>query len=104
MVATQLRVPQPYSIEQDFQLWLRRFETYARAVRTPDEQFCNAVLSLLDDAAFRAFDLLENSAALVEEADYKELVKTLTERFQLKTKDSATRDRLFYIQFEGLHA
>ena len=40
---------------------------------------------MLNDAAFRAFDLLENSAALAEAADYKELVKTVTERFSPPT-------------------
>ena len=91
MAAPQLRAPRPYSIGEDFQLWLRRFETYARAVKTPDGQFCNTVLSLLDDAAFRAFDLLENSAALVEAADYKELVKALAERFNPPTAKQEIR-------------
>ena len=81
MAVPQLRAPRPYSLGEDFQLWLRRFEAFAKAVKTPDDQFCNAVLSLLDDGAFRAFDLLENSEALVDGADYKALTKALYERF-----------------------
>ena len=91
MAAPQLRAPRPYSLGEDFQLWLRRFETFAKAVKTPDDQFCNAVLSLLDDGAFRAFDLLENSAELVEKADYKALSKALLERFSPHTATQELR-------------
>ena len=72
-----------FSPGDDFQLWCRRLEAYARSTRLPQEQLCDALLTLLDDAAFRAFDLL----GLSEETskDYKLLVETLTKRFSSST-------------------
>lgn len=89
MATPQIRSPRPYSQGEDFQLWLRRFEAYARAVKTPEEQFCNALLALLDDAAFRAYDLL----ALTDEQsqDYKQLVEALTKRFSPSTGQQELR-------------
>ena len=54
----QIRAPRPYSAGDDFALWIRRFEAYARSVRIPDDKLPDALLALLDDAAFRAYDLL----------------------------------------------
>jgi len=78
-----VRMPKAFSPGDDFQLWCRRFEAYARSVRLPQEQQCDALLALLDDAAFRAFDLL----GLSEETsrDYKLLVEALTKRFSSST-------------------
>ena len=47
--------------------------------KIPQEQLCDPLLALLDDAAFQAFDLL----GLPEETsqDYKLLVEALTKRF-----------------------
>ena len=60
--APLIRTPRPYSklnvTGDDFALWIRRFEAYTRAVRIPDDKLSDALLALLDDAAFRAFDLL----------------------------------------------
>ena len=75
----QIRAPRPYSVGDDFALWVRRFEAYSRAVKIPDDKLSDALLALLDDAAFRAFDLL----GLEEETakDYKQLVEALRKRF-----------------------
>ena len=45
----------------------------------PEDKHCAALLSMLDDAAFRAFDLLGFSGG--DSADYKKLVESLRERF-----------------------
>ena len=58
------------------QLWCRRFEAYALSVMLLKEQLCDALLALLDDAAFRAFDLLGLSEMTSQ--DYKLLVEALT--------------------------
>ena len=39
-------------------MWLKRFVSYARALKLEEGHMCDAMLSLLDDAAFRAYDLL----------------------------------------------
>ena len=67
----------------DFALWIRRFEAYARAVKIPDEALCDALLALLDDAAFRAFDLLDLGEEIV--TDFKKLTEALRKRFAPST-------------------
>ena len=59
MATAHFRGPKPYTPGADFSLWRRRFESYARAAKKiPQDQLSDALLALLDDAAFRAFDLL----------------------------------------------
>ena len=77
--APLIRTPRPYSVGDDFALWIRRFEAYTRAVRIPDDKLSDALLALLDDAAFRAFDLLGLPEETVK--DYKQLVDALKKRF-----------------------
>ena len=79
MATPQIRAPRPYSVGDDFALWTRRFEAYARSVKIPEAQLSNALLALLDDAAFRAYDLL----GLAEDTsqDYKLLIQALSKRF-----------------------
>ncbi len=92
MASGQIRGPKPYAVGGDFALWVRRFEAYSKAVRIPDEQMCNALLALLDDDAFRAFDLLQLSAA--EVADYKRLVEALSLRFASTAGEAELRFQL----------
>ena len=68
-----------FSPGDDFQLWYRWSEANAQSVRLPQEPLCDALLALLDNAAFRAFDLLDLSEETSQ--DYKQLVETLTKRF-----------------------
>ena len=84
-----IRAPRPYSLGDDFGLWVRRFEAYCRAVGTPHDRMCDSLLALLDDASFRAFDLLE----LTEETqkDYKLLLGALTKRFSPSTGQQELR-------------
>jgi len=79
MATAHFRGLKPYSPDADFSLWVRRFEAYARAATIPEEQLSDALLALLDDAAFRAFDLLGLTS--VVRADYKQLVAALSCQF-----------------------
>ena len=83
MATPQICAPRSYALGEDFQLWLRHFEAYSCAVRMPKEQMCNALLSQLDDASFRAYDLLQLPEE--EAADYKRLVATRSDRFSPST-------------------
>jgi len=42
----------PYSVDNDFTLWISLFESYARAVRISDDKLSDTQLFLLDDAAW----------------------------------------------------
>ena len=53
-----VRMLKAFSPEEDFQLWRQQFKVYRWSVSLPQEQLCDALLALHDDAAFRAFDLL----------------------------------------------
>ena len=78
-LAPLIRTPYPYSVGNNFALWRCQFEAYTRAVKIPDDKLSDALLALLHDTAFRAFDLL----GLLEETvkDSKWLVDTLKKRF-----------------------
>ena len=88
-VQAYVKAPKPYAVGSDFSLWVKRFESYAKAVKVADEQISDALLSLLDDSAFRAFDLL----GLTEEQvrDYKQLVGALKKRFAPTTGEAELR-------------
>ena len=85
----QIRAPRPYSAGDDFALWIRRFEAYARSVRIPDEKLPDALLALLDDAAFRAYDLLGMDEDVVR--DFKQLTEALSKRFAPSTGQQELR-------------
>ncbi len=91
MASAHLRSPRPYG-SGDFALWLRRFEAYARAVRVPQAQMSDALLSLLDDAAFRTYDLLGLSPEVT--ADYKLLTEALRKRFAPEKGEAELRFQL----------
>ncbi len=78
-----IRAHRPYSLGDDFALWVRRFEAYCRAVKTPQDRTCDSLLVLLDDASFRAFDLLGLEEGT--QRDYKLLLAALTGRFAPST-------------------
>ena len=60
-------------------MWLKCFESYARALKLEEGHMCDAMLSLLDDVAFRAYDLLGLGES--DTQDYKLLCKALADRF-----------------------
>ena len=57
-IQAYIKAPKPYAVGSDFSLWVKWFESCAKAVKIADEQISDALLALLDDAAFQAFDLL----------------------------------------------
>lgn len=77
--APLIRTPCSYSVGDDFALWIRWFEAYTRAVRILDDKLSDALLTLFDNAAFRAFDLLGLQEETVK--DYKQLVDAFKKRF-----------------------
>ena len=91
-LAPHIRAPRPYSLGDDFVLWTRRFEAYTRAVKAPQEQLCDSLLALLDDAAFRAFDLLGLGEDVT--TDYKLLTQALSKRFAPSTGQRELRWQL----------
>ena len=54
----QMRLPKPFSLKDDFTLWICRFESYCRVAKITKDVMPDMLLSLLDDSAFRAYDLL----------------------------------------------
>ena len=92
MATTHIRGAKPYAVGGDFALWLRRFEAYARSVKIPVGQMCDSLLALLDDAAFRAFDLLGLSDE--EKTDYKKLIAALSRRFASVAGEAELRFQL----------
>ena len=70
-------------------MWLKRFESYARALKLEEGHLCDAMLSLLDDAAFRAYDLLGLGES--DTQDYKLLCKALADRFAPVTGEPELR-------------
>ena len=85
----QIRAPQPYSAGDDFALWIRRFEAHTRSVKIPDDKLSDALLALLDDAAFRAYDLLGWDESVVR--DFKQLTEALSKRFAPSTEQPELR-------------
>ena len=62
---------------------------YARSVRIPDDKLPDALLALLDDAAFRAYDLLGLDEGVVR--DFKQLTTALSKRFAPSTGQQELR-------------
>lgn len=92
MATAYLKGPRPYTLGGDFSLWMRRFEAYAQAAAITEKQLPNALLSLLDDAAFRAFDLLGLTPE--DTGNYKALVKALAKRFAPSSGEPELRFQL----------
>ena len=69
-----VRAPKPYCIGSGFSMWLKHFEPYARALKLKEGHMCNAMLSLLDDATFCAYDLLGLGES--DTQDYGQLVQS----------------------------
>ena len=89
---SQVRAPRQFAVGDDFTLWIRRFEAYARAVKIPKEGLSDALLALLDDAAFRAFDLLGLDDDTTR--DFKLLTEALKKRFAPSTSTQELRFQL----------
>ena len=70
-------------------MWFKRFKSYARALKLEEGHMCDAMLSLPDDAAFRAYDLLGLGES--DAQDYKLLCKALADRFATVTGEPELR-------------
>ena len=75
----QMRLPKPFSLKDDFRLWIRRFESYCRVAKITKDVMPDMLLSLLDDSAFRAYDLLGLAAEVT--SNYDQLLRELQGRF-----------------------
>ena len=75
---TSIWMPKRYTISEDFDLWISRFESYCRAAKVADAAKCD-VLAALDDDAFKAVDSLALSDAVL--ADYDQLKSAIKNRF-----------------------
>ena len=88
-IQAYVKAPKSYAVGSDFSLWVKRFESYAKAVKIADKQISDALLALPDDAAFPAFDLLGLTERQVR--DYKQLVGALAKRFAPTTGEAGQR-------------
>ena len=66
-IPLEIWAPWPYAVGDDFALWIRRFEVYTHSVKIPDNKLPDALLALLDDAMFRAYDLLSLDKSVVRD-------------------------------------
>ena len=71
------RPPARYSSGADLELWLRRFELYAKQTSVPEAQWSQELISLLEDEPFRIIAQL----GLLETTDYRMVVETLRQQF-----------------------
>ena len=67
------RPPTRFSSGADLELWLKRFELYAKQTSIPDAQRSKELISLLEDEPFRVVAQL----GLLEATDYTTVVETL---------------------------
>ena len=72
-----VRPPAKFAVGGDFTLWCKRFELCYTRAKIPEGDLKKELLSLIEDGSFRIVDKL----GLVEEGDYKEILKCLRKRF-----------------------
>ena len=83
MATASVWMPKRYSMTEDFELWIRRFESYyCKAAKVADGVKCDVLLAALDDA-FRAVDALGLSDEVRN--GYSDLKAALKERFSPTT-------------------
>ncbi len=68
-VRMSMRPPVRYSAGVDLELWLTRFELYARGATVPETEWKAELLPLLDDESFRAV----NQLGLVQAGSYEDV-------------------------------
>ena len=68
-------MPKRYTVSEDSDLWISRFESYFRAAKVADAAKCDVLLAALDDDAFKAVDSLVLLDAVLADYD-KESVFT----------------------------
>ena len=92
MASTSIWMPKRYSISEDFELWINRFESYCRAAKVTEGLKCDVLLAALDDDAFT----MVNSLSLAEEVpkDYGRLTTALKKCFSPTTSPFELRFHL----------
>ena len=76
-VRMSMRPPSRFASGGDFELWLKRFELYAKRAAFPREQWTREFVPLLEDEPFRVVDQL----GLTESSDYDAVVARLKQQF-----------------------
>lgn len=84
MATASVRLPKTYTQDDDFQLWLKRFEIYANITELKGDVKVASLLSLLDETSFRLFELLELSEQ--DQEDYDVVSQALLRCFQKHTE------------------
>ena len=79
-----------FSSGSDLELWLKRFELYARQPSIAEDQWSKELISLLGDEPFRVVAQL----GLLESTNYKTVVETLRQQFSPKGNELEWQHRL----------
>ena len=88
---THFRPPKLFAISNDFELWLKRFESYVRCVGLPNEAKGDALLMSLDERAFRTADQLGLDP---ETQSYSTIRDKLLQRFASRSSEPELRFEL----------
>ena len=70
-----VRLPKLFTREDDFELWLKRFEMYASITKLKGDVKIASLLSLLDERCFRLYEMVELSQD--EQEDYDTVTRAL---------------------------
>ena len=76
-------MPETFTIGNSFMQWIGCLEVYAWAIKIPSEALCDALLAFLDNATFRALDLLDLREETI--GDFKQLTQALRNIFAPST-------------------
>ena len=76
-VRMSMRPPSRFAAGGGFELWLKRFELYAKRAAFPKEQWTKELIPLLEDEPFRVVDQLD----LTESTNYDAVVARLKQQF-----------------------
>ena len=69
-----LRQPKPYSLSQNFKVWLSQFDEYSKLSDTLEQKKKAFMITLLDQPAYRAVQLLR----VPENTSYQEFLERIT--------------------------
>ena len=72
-----LKQPKPYSLSQNFKVWLSQFDEYSKLANIPESKKKAVLVTLLDQTAYRAVQLLR----IPESAPYQDFLQRVMARF-----------------------
>jgi hypothetical protein len=81
--AAKVQAPKNYMVNQNFRIWLERFDTYAQLARIPEGERKQQLLSRLDHQAYVAVANLHLPSTLT----YSEFTSALIRRFHNTTRE-----------------